>query len=664
MGYREKKPASETPSHSGRPQSLRRRLLALLGVVLLVTLLIIGAGVSYFVFLTEQKAWQGRQGEAARNAVETVAAFIQHLEDSLTLVSLLDRDYLTAEPHVMRDLLQQNPALLEMVRLDAGGKVFASAYQDAPLLANLFTIPQSTWFRRATAGEFYLGNIQISPAGDPYLVIAVPAPDGGVVAARLRMNVLWDVVAAIRFGETGQAYVVNQGGRIVAHTKPEVVLAKTSLAGRLELVALSQSPGNKWNGAYVNFEGTSVVGTTAPVPGTGWAVVTELPQAEAFAVSRTAGLLLGGGMLLFGVLVIWVTIPLLGQQIFQPLERLRAGAERIGGGDLSHQIDIARQDEIGQVAKAFNEMVSRLREREDQLAARTAALADEVAERKRAEEALRKAHDELEIRVEERTAELAEANEALRAEIAERQRVEEALRERTEALERSNRELEQFAYIASHDLQEPLRMVTSYLQLLERRYKDSLDSDADEFIAYAVDGAARMQGLINDLLMYSRVGTRGKPLEPTDCSAVLKSVLANLQVAIEENGAVVTYDTLPTVMADETQLMRVFQNLISNAIKFRSDLPPEIHVEIERNDGEWLFSVRDNGIGIAPQYFERIFIIFQRLHNRSKYPGTGIGLAVCKKIVERHGGRICVASEPEKGSTFYFTIPDIGGNLS
>ncbi len=393
MSHRGQKSSSLSLSRSSRRQNLRWRLLALLGAVLLITLLIIGAGVSYFVFLTEQEAWQGRQGEAARNAVETVEAFIQDLEDSLTMVSLLDRDYLTAEPQVMRDLLQQNPALLEMVRLDASGKVFASAYQDTPLLANLFTIPQSTWFLQAAAGELYLGNIQISPAGDPYLVIAVPAPDGGVVAARLCMNMLWDMVAAIRFGETGHAYIVNQESRIVAHTKPEVVLAKTSLAGRAEVAALSQSPGHKWNGVYVNFEGIPVVGTMVLVPGTSWVVITELTQSEAFAVSRTAGLLLGGGMLLLGVLVLWVTTPLLERQIFEPMEKLRAGAERIGRGDLSHRIDIARQDEVGQVAAAFNEMVVRLREREDQLTTRTAALAAEVAERMRAEEAVRQERD-------------------------------------------------------------------------------------------------------------------------------------------------------------------------------------------------------------------------------------------------------------------------------
>lgn len=242
-----------------------------------------------------------------------------------------------------------------------------------------------------------------------------------------------------------------------------------------------------------------------------------------------------------------------------------------------------------------------------------------------------------------------------------RKRAEEALAQKAQELSRSNADLEYFAYIASHDLQEPLRMVSSYLQLLERRYKDQLDADAREFIAYAVGGASRMQALINALLSYSRVGTRGKPFEPTDCSMVLERALTNLKVAIEENDAVVTHDPLPTVMADEVQLAQVFQNLIGNAIKFRGERPPQVHIGAQRGKGEWVFSVRDNGIGIDPQHFERIFMIFQRLHSQDEYPGTGIGLAICKRIVERHGGRIWVESQPGQGSTFYFTIPDKGG---
>lgn len=242
-------------------------------------------------------------------------------------------------------------------------------------------------------------------------------------------------------------------------------------------------------------------------------------------------------------------------------------------------------------------------------------------------------------------------------EIVERKRAEEALEKQARALDA---ELEQIFFVASHHLQEPLRMVVSYTQLLEQQYRDNLDKNADELIDYAVSGATRIQALINDLLAFSRVGTRQRPLEPVDSGAVVDRALSYLKFLVEQSGAIVTRDLLPTVLADEVQLTQLFQNLIDNAIKYRSDRPLEIHVGAKRDRDRWLFSVRDNGMGIESQYSERIFQIFQRLHGPGEYSGTGIGLAISKKIVERHGGRIWVESDPNKGSTFYFTMPALG----
>ncbi|MCK5561724.1 MAG: PAS domain S-box protein, partial [Thermoplasmata archaeon] len=241
--------------------------------------------------------------------------------------------------------------------------------------------------------------------------------------------------------------------------------------------------------------------------------------------------------------------------------------------------------------------------------------------------------------------------------ITDKKRAEEDLNRTLAELERSNKELEQFAYIASHDLQEPIRMVASYLQLLERRYKDKLDLEAHEFIDFAVDGAKRMQYLINDLLAYSRVSTKGKEFRPTNAEDILNQVLSDLGLMIEDSGASVTHDKLPLLQADDAQLGQIFQNLLGNSLRFHGKESPQVHVSADKQDNEWIFSVKDNGIGIDPQYGDRPFMIFQQLHTMDEYPGTGIGLAVCKRIVERHKGRIWFDSEPGKGTTFYFSIP-------
>jgi len=257
----------------------------------------------------------------------------------------------------------------------------------------------------------------------------------------------------------------------------------------------------------------------------------------------------------------------------------------------------------------------------------------DITDRKRAEEEVHRLNADLERRVHERTAELA----------------------------RSNRELEQFAYVASHDLQEPLRAVARYTQLLTRRYASKLDDDGQHFIERTTAAVVRMRTLIEDLLEYSRVGTRGAELQPTACESVLQSVLENLHATIEETGALVSHDPLPVLVADASQMRQLFQNLIGNAIKFHSAAPPRVHVSARDTGQHWLFTVRDNGIGLDPTYEDRIFVIFQRLHSYGAYPGTGVGLAICRKIVERYGGRIWVESQPGAGATFFFTLARNGG---
>jgi light-regulated signal transduction histidine kinase (bacteriophytochrome) len=224
-------------------------------------------------------------------------------------------------------------------------------------------------------------------------------------------------------------------------------------------------------------------------------------------------------------------------------------------------------------------------------------------------------------------------------------------------LARSNQDLEQFAYVASHDLQEPLRMVATYTQLLAERYRGQLDDNADKYIHYAVDGALRMQALVQDLLTFSKIGRQDTYFQSIDCNGVVETAVKNLRTAVDESRARVTHDPLPTVITDGSQLLQVFQNLIGNALKFRSAEPPAVHISASKKRSEWVFSIADNGIGIAPEYAELVFVIFKRLHGRAEYPGSGIGLAICKKIIERQGGRIWLESQPGQGSTFKFTLP-------
>jgi signal transduction histidine kinase len=368
----------------------------------------------------------------------------------------------------------------------------------------------------------------------------------------------------------------------------------------------------------------------------------QVHEARILSAQRVSSLVI---VLFVGVTFVIMTANyfLVRYSVLEPLASLIQDTRIIGGGNLDHVVTRKRSDEIGDLARAFNQMTSDLNRTYEQLR-------EEIALRKQAEALLMEHRDHLAELVSERTRELTEANENLQQEISLR-------KDKENELLRSNQDLEQFAYVASHDLQEPLRNVSSCMQLLERGYRDKLGPDADQLIRYAVDSAVRMKTLVNDLLVFSRVGTKGTPFLATDCEEVLTHTLWTLGPQISESGALITHDPLPTVQADATQLSSVLQNLLHNAMKFRREESPRIHVSAEKHGSEWVFSVADNGIGIEARHFDRIFVIFQRLHHRAQYEGTGMGLAIAKKIVERHRGRMWVESKFQVGSTFSFTLP-------
>jgi len=400
------------------------------------------------------------------------------------------------------------------------------------------------------------------------------------------------------------AMVTDPGGRVLSHTDRsktgQHLRDSRSLAvlkGPVQAQLLFESPGTVQAVAPIAVRGRTV--------GWAWLGVDRSGDQQYLDYVTRAGLL----YTMCAVLIGTIFAIALGNTIIRPLRSLLLGAKRLAQNRLDVPVPVSPSSEVGVVARAFNVAMERLAQQQ-------ADLQNEIAERQRAEEALKRANA---------------------------------------SLARSNRDLEQFAYAASHDLQEPLRSVKNFTSLLERRYRNQLGEEADEFIGYIVDGTARMESLIRDLLGYSRAVASDSVVAPVESSAALQTALSNLHGAIESNGAKVTCDELPHIMANDAELVRLFQNLVGNAIKYRSERAPEVHVAATKNGQEWIFEVRDNGIGIPAHDQERIFGVFQRLHGK-ELPGSGIGLATCAKIVEHHGGRIWVESEVGVGSTFKFTI--------
>jgi signal transduction histidine kinase len=474
------------------------------------------------------------------------------------------------------------------------------------------------YFIRGKTGTFIQNVYYSMTTQQVAMTISTPLRDASgntiaVLAGRLDLSILSGIMK-IQSGlrRTEDTYLVNKFNFFITEPKfGEDYALKKSVHTEAVRAALS---GGEGVATYPDYRGVMVVGAYKWLPKWELCLITEMDLAEAFdAIYSLKNKLLGiaAVIALFSALMGWLS----AYSVTKPLRELVKTTETIGMGNLDVSLNPGGSGEVADLARAFDRMIQQLNRT---LVSRD-ALCIEIQERKRAE--------------------------GMR---------EQALAE----LKRSNADLQQFAYVASHDLQEPLRMVSSYTQLLAQRYENALDEKAKKYIHYAVDGATRMQHLIQDLLAYSRVTTQGEKIAITDSQQALASAITSLTAAIAETGAGITHDPLPTVRADAMQLTQIFQNLIGNAIKFHGGTAPRIHISALKDGGWWRFSIADNGIGIDAKYTDKIFVVFQRLHTRSEYPGTGIGLSLCKRIVERHGGNIWFESQPGCGTTFYFTLPE------
>jgi|GEM_PF-1396703 signal transduction histidine kinase len=428
----------------------------------------------------------------------------------------------------------------------------------------------------------------------------------------------------VGLGATGEILIGKRFGDHIVylnplrHDKTPVMTRRVHIGGNQGLPIQRAVSGNTGIGESVDYRGKRVVAAWTSIPFLGWGLVAKIDTQEEFAIVTNLQRLVLMILAVIFVLVVVITYSV-AKSISVPIQNLTRGAEIVGSGNLDHKVGTNLKDEIGRLSRSFDKMTHNLKT--------TTASRDD-----------------------------------LNREMAVRKQAEATLRLTAEDLTRSNKDLEQFAYVASHDLQEPLRAVAGFMGLLKKQYFDKLDDQAREYIDFSVEGAERMQSLIEGLLAFSRVGTRGGKFAAMNVKDAVEGALKSLRALVEENSAVVTCDTMPDVFADLSQITQLLQNLIANAIKFHGPARPEVFVGAQRKDRAWEIYVRDNGIGIEPQYFQRIFLIFQRLHTRSQYKGTGIGLALCKKIAERHGGKIWVESAPGSGSTFYFTIHDKGEN--
>ena len=600
------------PLPPGRGLSLRRQLLIVFAVAILLLLTTSIAGVFFLVQRTEQEGWRGRQQEATQRVAQTVADFMTRQQNFLQLLDLVGGKDLELASGELDRLRHNHPLLLELVQLDPNGRIKAQTPADQGLLANLFTIPQSNWFLTARNGENYVGDLQLAATGEPYLILSIPLSSRGVIASRLRMTVLNEVVASLHFGKSGIAYLVNREGRVIAHSSPQVVLANTGLDSHRDFLWLIRTANDMWSGEYRNLQGEQVVGTMLPIPGTPWLAVTELPRAEAYAASRQAF-----GVMAMAALLVWfvlttLILTLLENQFLRPMGWLQQGVQRISEGDLEYRLALTGPVEIRQVAAACNDMALRLQERNQEIGEQT-----------------------------------------------------DALRQAKEFAEASNRAKSQFLANMSHEIRTPMNAIIGMthlamtVQTADKRRR---------FLETTLHSAESLLGLLNDILDFSKMEAGQLQLAhiPFDLRRLLESVQSIMNVPAAEKGLdlqVTGAELRPTVfLGDDLRLRQILLNLVGHAIKFTHFGFIAINVTLEGpadDDKATLhFTVSDTGIGIPPEKYALIFNNFEQADNSylRRYGGTGLGLAICKQLTALMGGSIWVESQEEVGSTFHFTV--------
>ncbi|MFH1440472.1 MAG: ATP-binding protein [Candidatus Omnitrophota bacterium] len=599
-------------------------------------------------YVSEALAKNNLKYEGMNN--QQIAEYLKSMEEKWQEIKpeeTLNEEYLNMELNAnLKNLMQEQQDIVEIIIVDKFGGLVASSSKQT----ENYYYAGKIWWKKVVhggKGNIFIGERFIDQMGQGiFFRFIMPIKDAsgnllGFSRSKISVEELFFPLNKFRVGKTGHAVVIDENGNILYHPDVGLLLDKYSPEENYKRLL----KGNiNWSVFYVKHHQQNRFVAIAGInnallmkQGLNWYVFLSMDTKEVYSPIYKLTWI----MLAVVILLMIIMVPLgffFGGIFIKPIQTLHNTALKVKEGDLDQRVDIKTNDEIGDLADAFNNMLIVLKQQTNQL--------QEWA-------------GTLEKKVEQRTKDLGQAQEATLNMLADLQETKTQIERYALDLERSNKDLEQFAYVASHDLREPLRMITSYLQLIEKKYKDRLDKEGDEFISFAIDGAKRMYNLINDLLVYSRAGTQAKEFNPVDCEDIIEEVLVNLKLKIEENKAVLTCEKLPVVMAERMQLVQLFQNLIDNAIKFRGQEAPRVHISAQKDKDNWLFSVKDNGIGIEAEYTSRIFQIFQTLHSRKDYQGTGIGLAVCKKIVERLGGKIWMVSEPDKGSTFYFTIPQL-----